>query len=288
VPNIILDLEVDRVDLVDEGANSEAFIKLYKRKETSADMDFNEILEKMKPEHAQIVKDELAKTKTEATSEVEKAKTEITTELEKAKTDLATANEEIAKMKADAEALTVELEKAKNCSECGKAKGTTETCKACGEHNKMMKSADVDEVMKSLDPSVQEVFKSLKAQKEAAEEVVKQINAKRVEEEAIAKAKDLKAIPVEEAKLVSLMKGITPEVYEVLKAANAAIENSGLLDTVGKAKGGDNNQDAWAKIEKKAEEYLTADTKLTKQMAIAKAVKENPDLYKEYLTGGAK
>ena len=271
VPNIILELDVNRVDLVDEGANSEAFIKLYKRKEMSPGMNFEEILSKMKPEHAQIVKDELAKAKTEVETEVEKAKAEITTELEKAKTELVTANEEIAKMKAESEALKEEVEKAK-----------------CAVKKEEGSEDNMEEVMKSLDPSVQAVFKSLKAQKEAAEEVVKQINAQRVEEEAIAKAKELKAIPVEEAKLVSIMKGINPELFEILKAASAAIENSGLLDPIGKSKGSNDTQDAWTKIEKKADEYMTADTKLTKQMAIAKAVKENPDLYKEYLTGGAK
>ena len=35
MPYELKDLVIDRVDLVDEGANSAAFIELYKRKETA-------------------------------------------------------------------------------------------------------------------------------------------------------------------------------------------------------------------------------------------------------------
>ena len=54
MPNIIVGLVVDRVDFVDEGANSAAFIKMYKRREKD-DMDLEEVLAKLKPEHAEVV-----------------------------------------------------------------------------------------------------------------------------------------------------------------------------------------------------------------------------------------
>ena len=52
MPNILTDLIIDRVDLVDEGANSAAFVELFKRKEQGNPMELSEILSKMKPEHA--------------------------------------------------------------------------------------------------------------------------------------------------------------------------------------------------------------------------------------------
>ena len=58
MPYILEDLVIDRVDLVDEGANSAAFIELYKRKEQSK-MNFEEILSKMKPEHAKVIQETL-------------------------------------------------------------------------------------------------------------------------------------------------------------------------------------------------------------------------------------
>ena len=82
------------------------------------------------------------------------------------------------------------------------------------------------------------------------------------------------------------MKGVKPEIFDILKAASAAIEKGGLFEEVGKNKGGNGEADAWSKIEKKAAEIAERD-KVTKQKAIATAIKENPTLYKEYLDGGA-
>lgn len=90
MPNYYLDLEVNRVDLVDEGANSEAHIKLFKRKEPTK-MTFEEIIAKMKPEHAEVVKAAFA----DSNSKVDT----LTTELAKTKEDLVKVTEEVAKFK---------------------------------------------------------------------------------------------------------------------------------------------------------------------------------------------
>ena len=128
--------------------------------------------------------------------------------------------------------------------------------------------------------------KSLQAQKEAAEAVVKQLNDQKLEDEAIAKAKELKGLPVDEDKLVTVVKSVSNEVYEVLKAASAAIESSDMFTEVGKSNAGTDSNDAWSKIEKKAAE-LAETEKVSKQKAIARVIKDNPDLYREYLKGGA-
>jgi len=262
MPNLVLDLEVNRVDLVDEGANSAAFIKLYKRKERDTTMEFEEILKAMKPEHAEAIRAEIAKAKGEVPETV-------SIELTKAKEDIAKAAEDL-KLANDAKKIA-EL-KAENLEKEKKSAGTC---------------TDEEEIMKSLDPAVQNIFKSIKLQKEAAEIVVKQMNEQKLTDEAIAKAKELKSLPVDEAKLVEIVKGASTEVYEVLKAANAAIETGATFDEVGKSRGNNDAADAWSRIEKKAEEFITVDDKLTKQQAITKTIKANPDLYREYLKGGA-
>lgn len=256
MPNFILDLEVNRVDLVEEGANSEAFIKLYKRKE-NVSMDINEILAKMLPEHAEVIKAEIAKAKAEVP---ETTLAEIT----KAKEDLAAA------------AADKKVMEDKMAEEVAK--------------NKTEVSVSEEDVIKGLDPAVQEIFKSLKAsgeaekaKKEAAEEVVKQLNVQKMHDEAVIKAKDLRAIPVAEEKLIAIVKSVSPEVLEILKTASTAIESSSTFEEFGKGKDGDS--DAWANIEKKADELLTTETKLTRQQAIARVVKDNAGLYKEYLKG---
>ncbi len=250
MPNLLIDLVVDRVDLVDEGANSAAFIKLYKRKERDVTMDFNEIIAKLKPEHAEIIQAELAKARTEVPEEVAKELSDTKEELATTKTELEKVKEEVNKSKEPAQ-----------------------------EEN-------FEEVLKSLDPAVQKVFKSLQSQKEAAEQVAKQLNEQKEEEEAIKKAKTLKALPVEEDKLVQVVKGVSDDVYEILKSAAKVLEESEIFEEVGKGKSGAGSTDAWSKIEKKADEIAKRDS-ITKEKAISVVINENPELYKEYLSGGA-
>lgn len=249
VPNFLIDLIVDRVDLVDEGANSAAFIKLYKRKEMETGMDFNEIISKLKPEHAEVIQAELAKARAEVPEEIAK---------------------ELSDTKAELEAVKAELEKFKE--EVKKSKEPTQ-------------EESFDEILKNLDPAVQKVFKTLQAQKEAAEQLAKQLKEQKEEEEAIAKAKALKALPVEEEKLIQVVKGVSDDVYEILKSAAKALEESILFEEIGKSDTG--TMDAWAKIEKKAEEIAKRDG-ITVEKAISVVINENPELYKEYLSGGAK
>lgn len=257
MPNIILDLHVDRVDLVDEGANSHSYIKMYKRKEHGATMTFEEIVAKMKPEHVEVINEAIAKAKEEVPEATQ-------VELEKAKTDLADKEKELTDK-------NTELEDVKK----SKPKETEEP--------------DFEEVMKSLDPSVQKMFSDLQAQKAAAEDVAKRAAEDKINQEAIAKAKDFKALPVEEAELVTVLKSASPEVMNILSAANKAIAEGSVFEEVGKNKpGGTDNSasDAWEKIEKKAK-VIAEEHKVTKQRAISMAVTENPELYKEYLEGGA-
>lgn len=257
MPNLVVDLDVNRVDLVDEGACSAAFIELYKRKEKH--MDVKEILSKMKPEHAAVIEEAIGKAKTEAATAVSEKET-AQGELTKAKEDLAAANKEIETLKA----------KQKDCEEDKKKNGS---------------SFDEEETMKSMPEAARQMFAKMKAQKEAAEEELRKSKEAEIQSEAVAKAAQLKALPVETDKLVEVLKGCSPELLDMLTTINTAIEGT-VLDEVGKSAGSTAGADAWSKIEAKAEEVAKRDS-VTKQKAVSIAIKENPELYKEYLQGGA-
>lgn len=285
MPYELMDLVIDRVDLVDEGANSAAFIELYKRKETSDPMDFNEILDKMKPEHAEVI---------------QKAFDAKDADLSKARADLDTANQSIAdkdvELGAANEALAkanseLEMLKAKHC-ECDGEADEDGVCKVCGKPKKSA-SFDETETLKSMPESVRAMFEKMRAQKEAAEAEVRKAAEREAEAEAVAKAASLKAIPVEQDKLVGILKSCTPEVADLLVTINSAIEAT-VLDEVGKNRGNGastevtgTSDEAWNKLEKKAEEIAKRDS-ITKEKAMAAALDENPELYREYLNGGAK
>lgn len=287
MPYLLEDLVVDRVDLVDEGANSAAFIELYKRKERSATMDIEEILSKMKPEHSAVIQAELDK----LSGDVMKAKEDLATvtterdtatqDLEKAKEDLKAANED--KEKAESELETLKAQQSDVCT-CDGEEDEDGKCKSCGKPKKKA-AFDEEETLKSMPAAARAMFVKMRTQKEAAEEEVRKAKDAEKQAEAVAKAAELKALPIESEKLVGVLKNCSADMVDVLTTINAAIEGT-VLDEVGKSNAGSKGTDAWSKIEAKADEIAKRDS-VTKQKAVSIAIKENPELYKEYLQGGA-
>lgn len=283
MPYILDDLVVDRVDFVYEGANSAAFIEFFKRKETKEPMEYSEILEKLKPEHADVIKQhvealnasletangELAK----ANSDLEAANNTISEQA----TTISETNDALAKANEELETL-----KSKDCTCDGEADDNG-VCKTCGKAKKAL-SFDEEEVLKSIPEGLRTEFLKMRAQKEAAEEQVRKAAEEKREAEAVAKAASLKALPVSQEQLVQILKSCDANVAEVLTTVAAAIEGT-VLEEVGKAGSGKASVDAWGKIEAEAEKIAERDS-ITKQKAIGVVIKERPDLYKDYLNGG--
>ena len=273
MPYLLEDLVVDRVDLVDEGANSAAFIELFKRKERKESMDYKEVIAKMSPEQGKLVQAELDKLAREATKAKEDLAT-VTTERDEAKKQLdetngklETANDDLATAKSELDALKQD-------------EGKDGAAKA---------AFDEEETMKAMPKEARELFTKMKAQKDAAEEELRKAKDAEKHAEAVAKAATLKSLPIEQAKLVELVKGATPEVLELLATVATAMDET-VLGEVGKSKAGagtaSTSNEAWTQIEAKADEVAKKDS-ISKAKAISKVVNENPDLYKQYLQGGA-
>lgn len=273
MPYLLEDLVVDRVDLVDEGANSAAFIELFKRKERKESMDYKEVIAKMSPEQGKLVQAELDKLAGEVTKAKEDLAT-VTTERDEAKKQLdetngklETANDDLATAKSELDALKQDE----------------------GKEGAAKAAFDEEETMKAMPKEARELFTKMKAQKNAAEEELRKAKDAEKHAEAVAKAATLKSLPIEQAKLVELVKGATPEVLELLATVATAMDET-VLGEVGKSKAGagtaSTSNEAWAQIEAKADEVAKKDS-ISKAKAISKVVNENPDLYKQYLQGGA-
>ena len=249
-------------------------------------MDFTEILSKLKPEHAEVIQKAFEAKDTDLT----KAREELTAANESItakEAALGEANEALAKANAELETL-----KSKHC-ECDGESGDDGVCKSCNKPKKSV-AFDETETLKAMPEAARAMFLKMRAQKEAAEEQVRKSAEEKAEAEAIAKAASLKAIPVEQEKLVGILKSCTPEITELLTTINTAIEST-VLGEVGKNRGNGaelggastTSDEAWNKLEKRAEEVAKRDS-VTKEKAMATVIKENPDLYREYLNGGAK
>ena len=66
----------------------------------------------------------------------------------------------------------------------------------------------------------------------------------------------------------------------ILDASLAAVEKSGAFREIGKS--GSGTPDAWAQIEKHADEILKAAPTMTRAQAIDKACDQHPELVAEY------
>lgn len=282
---LLEDLVIDRVDLCDEGANSEAFIELFKRKEQSS-MDVKEVLSKMKPEHAKLIQDAMdasaasLKKAQDSVAAITKERDDAKAELEAAQKSLADVQKALDDMKEEHKPHPEDCD----CPECrAKREAAAKDSKGSGNA-----SFDQTETFKSMPKEVQDYLATLKTQKEAAESELRKSKEAAAEAEAVAKAESLKAIPVEKEKLVGILKTATPELIELLTVINTAIEGT-VLGEVGKSASGSSDTgaaDAWGKIDAKATE-LAKSKNITKAKAVSEVIKENPELYREYLEGGA-
>lgn len=244
-------------------------------------MEFNEILSKMKPEHADVIRQTLSAKEAEIAKAAE--------DLEAANANLASKEAELAAANEALESTKAELEKSKDCTCDGEDDGNG-VCKSCGKPKKKSASFDEAETLKSMPEAARELFLKMRAQKEAAEEMVRKNAEEKAEAEAVAKAASLKAIPVEQNKLVGILKSASQDVVDLLTTINAAIEQT-VLDEVGKNAGNGaqvhvSKDAAWDQLEQKASEIAKRDN-VTKEKAMAIALDENPQLYREYLNGGA-
>lgn len=281
------DLVINRVDLVDEGANSAAFIELYKRKENETPMELTEILEKMKPEHVEVIQAAL----NAKDEELSKAKADLEAAQQSAADNSAAldvANDALAKANAELETLKAKPEEC----ECDGEAGEDGICKVCGKPKKST-AFDETETIKAMPEAARQLLEKMRLQKEAAEAEVRKANEEKAEAAAVAKAASLKALPVEQEKLVGILKSCPSEIVDLLTTINSAIEAS-VLNEVGKSAGNgagtsalNTSDEAWNKLEAKAAEIAKRDS-ITIEKAMNTALSEYPELYREYLNGGAK
>ena len=275
MPTELKRLKIDRVDLVPEGANSAAFVTLYKGKEMKS-MDASEILEKLKPEHAEVLKSAFA--------ELEKQKKQAEEEAAAAKKEAADAKAEAAKEDKD-EAKKAGGEKTEKKGEQPVNGDPSDAVKA---KEGTTSFDDTETLTKGLDPQVTAYIEQIKKQKEAAEEAAREAIAKERHMSAVSKAAELKALPIAADELVSFIEKASDETVDMLSAIAKGIEST-VLSEVGKSTDktfSASSSDAWARIEKAAEK-LAAERNVSVAKATGMVIKEQPELYKDYLEGGA-
>lgn len=144
-----------------------------------------------------------------------------------------------------------------------------------------------EDIMKTLPPEVQELFKTMKASQD-------QMIAEKAEELAKTRYQKCKALPgIEETALKEVLKTASPAVIDILEKAATAVEKT-LLNPQG-TEGNPNFSKpgvdgVYGQLEKAAKDIMKTATTLTFEQAFNKACEDNADIYKKYVkevTGNA-
>lgn len=153
----------------------------------------------------------------------------------------------------------------------------TDVNKSAGQARDNQNTGEEEDIYKGLHPAI-------KAELERLRKAVDQAEEKELTE--IAKKYEIIGKKPEE--LVPLFKSLKKaggNAYEqmiaVLDASVEAVEKSGIFSEIGK-KGGNGAIDAWAAIEKHADEIMKSMPNLTRAQAIDKACQLHPELVHEY------
>lgn len=246
----LLEPDYNRVDLVKEGANSQAKIKLFKSKGEPS-MTYEEILKSLKPEHSSVIEDIL------------KAKDK----------EVADAN----KKATDAEAKAKKAEDDKEANPFAKSKTEDMT------QEDILKSVKDPAVKLFLE---QQIAKTKVAEDEirkaretalTAESIAKAKEVPGIGAEETALADVYKKLKLVDGDLAT-------EVFGIFKAASALVNEGGVFTEVGKtakAEAGDEDS-AWGQIEAKASE-IAKSRNISQASAISKVMSENPEMYDAYL-----
>lgn len=316
----LTDMTIDEISLVDDPANGEARVMIVKAKNpknpmagTDAEMsemdedmpDDEEAEAKPKPKKKmqaplpyENMDDRLLKFRDaledaeltdEQTDAVEKAAEELVafavtaTETASAAKEKTMDLEQLSKALGEAEAKLAALEKRAD-----------EADAALAEANEIIKEKDVElsSVRKSAGEGEDEVLKSLpeaiRKRLEDAEAEIAKVRAENEEREAVAKAKSLgvgepdKVGPL----LLRVEKGMTTAddakvLTALLKGVGEIAVKSALFKALGSAASEEGSPEE--QLQAKADEIAKSNPKLTKEQAYAEAMKQNPQLYNQYV-----
>lgn len=142
---------------------------------------------------------------------------------------------------------------------------------------------------------VETIFKQNQEIKEENEQIKKSLHQAREEQrkkEFVAKAEQFQNLAVDSEEFGEVLKTVADsseeafdKVMNVLKSADNILKQNDLFNERGSSLEGQSGG-AWGKIEKTAQSLMEQDSSLSKEKAINKALKDNPDLYKEYMKEG--
>jgi hypothetical protein len=150
-------------------------------------------------------------------------------------------------------------------------------------------SSDVstpEEILKTADPAVVDLFKSMQSQIDSAQTMAKEERELRLTKRFEDEAKALPNIPSSENDIAKQLRqayevgeDFYNNLHTVLTKTNSAMAKSDIFQEIGKS--GDNA--GAATVDAKAQELRKVHTDMSRDQAVAKVLEDNPHLYDEYM-----
>lgn len=296
MPNRLKDISVVEMSLVDNPAEPNARVALFKRDDSDDDgkaedgplksflktlgviAKDDEAVEQMEDD-LQKEADDLASDDGDDSNDEgrDDSSTEESMDLDKSTLDpevveaIDKAEEEKAEALAKAEALQVQVDELTKAAEDAKSED------------------DPEDLLKSADPAIRELVQKAQDEAEEATAIAKAEREKRLDREFFEKADSLPNIEGETSELADLLKSVAgvvdadtfAKLEEILRAADSQLATAELFKSVG-VEGEAEGDDAYGKLVKIAKRYQEADESMTYEAAFDQAVEKNPDLYDEY------
>lgn len=280
MPTLLEKLNLEELSLVDEPANADAKVTIFKR--NSDEKEEAESLGVTETDN-QLEKSNMSEENKVSVEELQKSLADVTKQNEELAAKLAEA-ESLSKM-SDAEKAYMEKMSDKE-KEDWKTMSPEERKRRMGEMKKNDETVEIDGQSISKSAVGEAQFAIFKAQAKKIEALEKSAREAVEKAELVGFAKtareeygNLPGSDEEKAYLLkaaaSLDENVQNTLNSILKAANKA--NAGAFETIGKKSSETSNEEEV--LEKKAEEIAKRDN-ISKEQAIRKALEENPELYK--------
>ncbi len=210
-----------------------------------------------------------------------------TTKSEEGKGNMPKFSEEV--LKSLPEEVRKELEKVeeleKKAAKVDELQKKVEELEKKGQPGKSEESPE--DILKGMPEAVRKMVEEARKEAKEAQEIAKAERETRLKQEYVAKARQLPALGIKPEEFGLVLKAVAeacpneyPKIEAVLKAANTAIEKGELFKTYGS--GGEGSGSAWEEVQKKAEQICKSDSSISKEAAIAKVFREEPELYNRY------
>ena len=154
--------------------------------------------------------------------------------------------------------------------------------------NKSMDEVTLQKKLDAIEKAYEEKLTALTKRAEDAENIAKAERDSRVLKEYIAKAADLASLPIEAAEFGGVLKALAEKAPDefaklmpVLTSANEIAKKGALFAEYGTRS--TQSSDITKRMDVEVDKVCKAEPNLTKEQAVRKVLKANPELYRQYV-----